>query len=201
MITCQLSKPEATLDLIRKTYPKLKPTDAALLTVSLVISGRHAIATYDNHQYTWTKDVDALAAALQTEIKQIQGEMEGPAKKSAKAVVEEEPVLVGVDLIPNYEAASKLLLGKKQLETLLSDIIEKGVEYVYGPTDIGWQWALDRVNWTTASDGEIHRKVRVRTTFTQGSVGVELGSATPKRRTTKAKTEAAEASPLEATVE
>ncbi|MBV6457071.1 MAG: hypothetical protein HONBIEJF_00177 [Fimbriimonadaceae bacterium] len=196
MITCQLSKPESTLDAIRKSYPKLKPTDAALLTTSLVISGRHAIANYDNHRYEWTKDVDGLTKALLIEVKQAQGEVEGPTKKTSKVVAEEEPVIVGVDLIPNYEAASKMLLGRKDLETLLSDLLEKGVEYVFGPADIGWQWALDRVNWVTLSEGDVHRKVRIRTTFTQGSVGIELGTTAPKKRATKAaKSEAAEPAP------
>jgi len=193
MITCQLSKPESTLDAIRKSHPKLKPTDAALLTTSLVISGRHAIANYDNHRYEWTKDVEGLTKALLTEVKQAQGEVEGPTKKSAKVVAEEEPVIVGVDLIPNYEAASKMLLGRKDLETLLSDMISQGIEYVFGPADIGWQWALDRVNWGTLSEGDVHRKVRIRTNFTQGSVGVELGTTAPKKRATKAKVEAPEA--------
>ena len=58
-----------------------------------------------------------------------------------------------VGLMPNLSAGEKQLMGRKDLKALLSDALQDGVEFMYAPIDIGWQWALNRVNW---EDGERH---------------------------------------------
>lgn len=195
MITCNLTKPEATIDQIRKSYPKLKPTDTALIATAIVVAGRYATARYDESSHRWPSEYDGLTKALMGELQQIQRSTE-TGKKTAKAAVEEEAVEVRVGLEPNFEAGEKLLGDREDLKTLLGDILKGGVEFVYSPTDIGWQWALDRANWNTLSDGELTRRVKLKTAFEGHSVGVEVGSATKKRASrAKAPVEAPEPAP------
>ena len=73
------------------------------------------------------------------------------------------------------------------MKALLSDILQEGVEYLYAPSDIGWQWALDRANWGTVSNGDITRRIKVKASFTEGAVGVEMGVGGVKKRTRKKK--------------
>ena len=44
MLTINLTKLETALEQVRKAYPKLQPTDAALLASALTLAGRHALA-------------------------------------------------------------------------------------------------------------------------------------------------------------
>ena len=64
---------------------------------------------------------------------------------------------------------------------MLSDVLQGGVEFLYGTHDIGWPWALDRANWNTISDGDLSRRIKVKAVFTEGAVGVEQGTNTKKR--------------------
>lgn len=187
LITSNLSKPENTLDQVKKSFPKLKPTDAALIATALVLSGRYALARYDEREFSWPGDYKDLTKALSSELHIIQQSVEGPARKSAKAIAEEEPVEVKVSLLPNIKAGESVLGDREDLKTLLSDIISKGVEYVYSPTDIGWQWALDRANWSTLSEGELTRRIKLKALFSENAVGVEMGATPTRKRASRAK--------------
>lgn len=188
MIVCHLTKPESTFDQVRKAYPKLKPTDAALIASSLVLSGRYALAVYDGQRYSWPEDTVKLTQAMLAQMKQIQETVEVATKKAQRQAIEEEPVEVKIGLLANYTAGEKLLRDRKDLKTLLSDILEEGVEFHFGPQDIiGWQWALDRANWHTLTDGELTRRVKLKAVFEDNSVGVELGASGTKKRVAKPK--------------
>ncbi len=193
MINCQLTKLETALDAVKKAHPKLKPADAGLLASALTLTGRHAIAVYDGQDYVWPTDTEKIAKAMTAEIKLLSENIEATTpKRSSKTAVEEEPVSVAVGLKPNLTAGEQILQDRKDLKTLLSDVIHEGVEFVYYPADIGWQWALDRVNWNTVAGVDVSRRISVKTSFTEGAVGVEQGATGPKRRTKKASAEPAE---------
>ena len=192
MITCQLTKLEVALDQVKKTYPKLKPADAALVTSALTLTGRHAIALYEGEHYTWPEDYDKLTHAMVGQLRIVQEGIEAATpKRVAKNAPEEEPVVVTVGLTPNFTAGENLLGNRNDLKTKLSDILQDGVEFLYASTDLGWQWALDRVNWSTVSAGDMSRRIKIKCAFTEGAVGVEMGSGTTKKRATKAKAVAA----------
>lgn len=183
MITCQLTKLETAFEQVRKAYPKLNPTDAGVLASALTLTGRHAIALYDGTQYTWPDDYESLTQAMCGQLEMVNEGIE--TTKKSKSAPEEEPVTVTVGLMPNMSAGEKQLGNRKDLKALLSEALQQGVEFVYSPTDIGWQWALDRVNWSTISEKELSRRIKIKAGFTEGAVGIELGSAGPKRRTSK----------------
>ncbi len=186
MITCQLTKLEAALDTVKKTYTNLVPADAALLASALTLSGRQAIALYEGEQYVWPEDYERLSAAMVPQMRQIQEAVEANApKRVTKNTPEEEPVMVSVGLMPNFSAGERLLDNRDDLKAKLSDVLQEGVEFAYAPTDIYWQWALDRVNWNTVAGQEISRRIRIKATFTEGAVGVEIGLAGTKKRTSK----------------
>ncbi len=187
MITCQLTKLETALDQIKKSYPKLVPADAALIASALTLTGRHAIALYEGEQYTWPDDNEKLTAAMVPQVLQLNEAIEANApKRVSKTAVEEEPIMVNVGLMPNYSAGERILAGRDELKTALSDILQGGVEFVYSSIDIGWQWGLDRANWNTIADHEVSRRIKIKASFTEGAVGVEMGIAGPKKRATKA---------------
>ena len=146
MLSVNLTKPELTFDAVRKSYKDLKPTDVALVSTALIEAGRFAVATHDGQDCEWDK-----------------------------TVAEEEPVTLTVHLKPSHAAADKVLADREDLKTLVSTILHDGVEYLFSPTDIGWHWTLERVNWSTISGGELKRRVKFRPQFEDGSLGVELG--------------------------
>ena len=188
MIVVHLSKPESTLDQVRKTYPKLKPTDASLVANGLVLSGRRAVCIFDDKTYAWPEDIDSLTQALLPQMKQIQETVEVATKKAQRIEIEETTVEIKIGLRANFSAGELLLGEREDLKTLLSDILDKGVEFQYGPQDIiGWQWAFDRTNWHTLTDGELTRRVKLKAVFEDNSVGVELGASGAKKRTPKPK--------------
>lgn len=191
MITCNLTKLETAFDQIRKNYPKIKPADAALLSSALVVTGRHAIALYGGSQYKWPEDYEKLTAAMAKEL-DILGEAD--TAKKVKAAAEEEPFQMAVGLMPNFSAGERILDGRDDLKKVLGEALQEGVEYVYSTTDLGWQWALDHVNWGTVSGMELARRVKVKANFTEGAVGVEMGAAGTKKRAAKPKA-AKEAAP------
>lgn len=196
MITCHLTKLETALDQVRKAHPKLKPADAALLATALTLTGRHALALYDGERYEWPTDIESITRAMIGQLEMVQEGIEASApKKTAKTTVEEEPVVVNVGLAPNLKAGENVLEGRNDLKTLLSDVLQEGVEFVYSPGDLGWQWALDRANWSTISGGEISRRIKIKTNFTEGAVGVEMGAAGAKKRPSRAKAAAVVAEP------
>jgi len=202
MITCHLTKLETALDQLKKSYPKLKPADAALVASALSLTGRHALAVYDDKEYLWPDDYEGLTHAMVGQLEMVQESIESttaPVKKTAKTAPEEEPVVVTLGLKPNLGAGEKLLTDRDDLKALLSDILQEKPEFVYSPTDIGWQWALDRVNWATVSKGELSRRIRIKANFVEGASGVETGTTT-KKRAVKAKA-AAVAEPAEAEAE
>lgn len=186
MITCQLTKLETALDQIKKAYPKLVPADAALVASALSITGRHALAKYETETYKWPDQIEKLSSAMIPHLALIKEGIEANApKRPSKTAEAEEPISVSVGLAPNLEAGEKLLDGREDLKNLLGEILDEGVEFVYSPSDIGWQWALDRVNWNTVTGFEIGRKIKIRCAFTEGAVGVETGTQTKKRATKK----------------
>jgi hypothetical protein len=185
LITCNLTKPENTLDQVKKAYPKLQQTDAALMAIALFRSGKYARAVFQDKEYSWPDDVETLTKALLGHLSWIQEQLE-PAAKRTKASPEEEPVEVQVQLSPNLAEGERVLANNETLKTLLSDILAKGVEYQFGATDIGWQWALDRTNWTTLSEGALTRRVKLKTVFLGEAVGTEMGvTGQPKKRQSK----------------
>lgn len=184
MITVHLTKLETALDQVRKTYPKLKPADAGLVSSALVLTGRHALALYDGTQHSWPEDYDKLTRAMIPQMEMIHQGIEAAPKKVSKTV-EEEPVQVTVGLAPNLGAGESLLDGRDDLKAVLGEAISGGVEYVYSGIDIGWQWALDRANWTTVTGLDLNRRVKIKATFTEGAVGIEMGTAAPKKRATR----------------
>ena len=188
MITCQLTKLETALDQVKKAHPKLVPADAALLASALTLTGRHAIALYEGTQYTWPEDYAKLTHAMVGQLQMVQEAIEANApKKVSKTAPEEEPVTVSVGLMPNFTAGENLLKERDDLKQLLSDVLQEGVEFVYAPSDIGWQWALDRANWTTIANSEMSRRIKVKASFTEGAVGIEMGAAGAKKRPSRAK--------------
>ena len=192
MITVPLTKLESALDGVRKAYPKLVPADAALIASALTLTGRHALATHNGEQFTWPEDNDKLTSALSGDIRSINESLgeAAPAKvtkKAAAAAPEEEPVAFNVGLLPNLSAGERLLEGREDLKTLLADILQEGVEFSYSGQDIGWQWALDRANWSTIVEGDISRRVKAKAVFTEGAVGVETGTTVKKKKAPVAK--------------
>ena len=185
-MTCQLTKLETALDVLKKAYPQLVPADAALLASALTLTGRHAIALYEGEQYVWPEDNEKLMKAMVPQVRQTQEAIEANApKRVAKNAVEEEPVLMNVGLMPNLTAGENLLQNRDELKTLLSDILQEGVEFLYAANDLGWQWALDRANWTTIAGQEISKRVKTKTAFTEGAVGVEMNAGAKKRPAAK----------------
>ena len=188
MITCQLTKLETALDQVKKVHSKLVPADAALLASALTLTGRHAIALYEGTQYTWPEDYAKLTHAMVGQLQLVQEAIEANApKKVSKTAPEEEPVTVSVGLMPNFTAGENLLKDRDDLKQLLSDVLQEGVEFVYAPSDIGWQWALDRANWSTIANAEMSRRIKVKASFTEGAVGIEMGAAGAKKRPSRAK--------------
>lgn len=185
MITVNLTKPELTFDAIRKTYKDLKPTDVALVATALIEAGKFAKASHDNVDYEWTSEDHAgMTKSLFAEVAQLQeGAVEKPTKKAAAADVE-EAVTLQVQLKPSLRAGEAVLGDREDLKTLVSDIIHEGVEYLFSPTDIGWHWTLERVNWATLSGGELKRRVKFKPVFIEGAVAVELGPG-GKRKVSK----------------
>jgi hypothetical protein len=180
LTTCNLTKPESTYDSIRKEYPKLPPTDAALIATALVESGKFAVCVYDDKEYAWTVEQhDALAHAFKREIEQVQ-ETEPQAKK-AKGTVE-EPAMLTVHLRLSVQAAERVLHHREDLKTMFSDLVSGGIEYLYSPTDIGWPWTLERVNWATVTGSEIRRRVRFRAEFEAPSEAVELSQSGKRKK-------------------
>lgn len=187
MITIQLTKLESALDQIRKTHTNLAPADAALIATALSLTGRHAIALYEGEQYVWPDDYEKLTRAMVPQMNMVNEAIEHNApKRPSKTAVEEEPVNVTVGLMPNLTAGENLLDGREDLRVVLSDMLQEGVEYAYNPTDIGWQWALDRANWNTISKGDVSRRIKIKASFTEGAVGIEMGVG-PKKRASRAK--------------
>jgi hypothetical protein len=194
LITCHLTKLETALDQIKKAHPKLKPADAALVASALSLTGRHAIAIYDGEQYKCPEDYDRLTKAMVGQLQMVQEGIDNTTpKKVAKTAPEEEPVIVTVGLMPNLAAGERILEGRDELKAKLSDILSDGVEFVYSGIDILWQWALDRVNWSTVSDSELSRRIKIKASFTEGAVGIEMGAAGTKKKAPSKKAAAAAA--------
>ena len=188
MITIQLTKLESALDQIRKTQPKLLAADAALIATALSVTGRHAIALYEGEQYVWPEDYQRLTDAMIGQIEMVNEAIEHNApKRATKSTVEEEPVTVTVGLMPHLAAGEQVLNKRDDLKVVLSDLLQEGVEFVYASTDIGWQWALDRANWNTITGNEVSRRIKIKASFTEGAVGIEMGLGTTKKRPSRAK--------------
>lgn len=182
LITCNLNKPESTFDTIRKAYKELKPTDAALIATALVEAGRFADAVYDDKAYAWEPETyNDLTRAVSREVTQVQDTVEETKKAKAKAA-EEEAVTLTVRLRPSVAAGEKILGDRKDLKTLMGDLLSEGVEFLYSNTDIGWHWTLERVNWATLSGGELKRHIKFRADFVEPHVSLELGPGGKRKK-------------------
>ncbi|MCW5942544.1 MAG: hypothetical protein KIS66_09955 [Fimbriimonadaceae bacterium] len=181
LITIHLTKLETALEQVRKSHPKLNPTDQAMLANALVLAGRHAIALHDSRGFVWPDEYKEFTDSLVGEVIRVQEQLEDGkkvTKRVAKSADVEEPIPLTIDLKPNYEAGESLLESRDDLKAVFSDAMQEGVEYAYAGNDIGWQWALDRANWLTLSDEKVTRKVKVKVRFAEGATGSELGGAT-----------------------
>ena len=187
MLTVNLTKPELTFDALRKSYKNLKPTDVALISTALIEAGRFAMATHDGLDYEWSvNDYEGMTRSLFAEVAQVhEGASQEKMTKKARAAAEaEEPVTLQVSLKPSFKAGEAVLGDREDLKTLVADIFAEGVEYLFSPTDIGWHWTLERVNWATISGGDLRRRVKFKPTFIEGAVAVELGPG-GKRKASK----------------
>ncbi|MEQ1932270.1 MAG: hypothetical protein ABL962_00125 [Fimbriimonadaceae bacterium] len=184
LTTINLTKLETAHDQVRKALPKLLPTDAALVASAISLVGRHALAIYEGEQYSWPEDYVKLTAAMARQIEMIQESTE--VVKRTKSSPEEEPVQVTIGLMPNLTAGDTQLAGHDKLKTAMSDMVQEGVEFVYQHHDVMWQWALDRANWSVIIGEDLTRKVRVRASFTEGAVGIEMGVGGKRKPTRKA---------------
>jgi hypothetical protein len=184
LTTINLTKLETAHDQVRKALPKLLPTDAALVASAISLVGRHALAIYEGEQYSWPEDYVKLTAAMARQIEMIQESTE--VVKRTKSSPEEEPVQVTIGLMPNLTAGDTQLAGHDKLKTAMSDMVQEGVEFVYQHHDVMWQWALDRANWSVIIGEDLTRKVRVRASFTEGAIGIEMGVGGKRKPTRKA---------------
>lgn len=190
LISCNLSKPDSVLDVIRKTYTNLSPTDAALLAAALATAGRSAGCIYDGQSYEWRRENAApLVDAILREVRQLEALPDAePEKKTAKAkakAAEDETAVIELMLYPSQATGEELLGNREDLKTLLGDILAEGVEFLFGPTDIGWQWELERANWATINGGELRKPVLFRVEFTGPSIATEVGPGGKKRKARK----------------
>lgn len=203
LITCHLTKLETALDQLRKAYPKMNPADTVLVASALTLSGRHALAVYDDKEYEWPNDYEKLTMAMKAELTQVQEAVEHNApKRVVKTAPEEEPIFVSVQIKANYAAGERLLSGRDELKTVLSDLLAEPHEFHYQAGDIGWQWALDRAGWhTILGERELSRRVKIKVNFIEPSVGSEIGAAGPKKRPSRAKAAPAPEAPAEVAVE
>jgi len=198
LITCNLTKPESTFETIRKAYKDLKPTDAALIATALVEAGRFAIATHDGQDFEWLpSEHEAITKSVSREVNQVQEAIEPEKTKKAALAAAEESVTLTVHLKPSLRAGEAILNDREDLKTLLADILDEGVEYMFSSTDIGWHWTLERVNWATVSGGEMKRHIKFRAEFIGQHAGVELGPGGKKKgvKATRAAKAAEQAKP------
>ena len=203
MIICNLTKLESAVDQIRKTHPKLLAADAALVASALSLTGRHAKAVYEGQYFIWPNDNEKLMVSMSGHLHSINAVIVEslPKKITKNTILDDEPVVVNIGLAPNLAAGEELLNTREDLKTLLSDILQAGVEFSYSSADIGWQWALDRANWNTISDGDLSRRIKIKALFTEGAVGSEQGTTTKKRTAKKAEEVVAAAVEEEVVVE
>lgn len=190
MISCNLTKPESTFDQVRKAYENLKPIDVALVATAIVEAGHFAKVVYDGQDYMWPADQGSLAKALVGEVQAASEGADGETKpkkiSKAKAKLIEETVLrLSIPIAANQQAGEGVLSKRKDLKTLLGDILKEGVEYLYTPTDIRWRWALERVNWSTVSGGELPHHVIFLPEFVDNCIGVELGPGGKRKKPSK----------------
>lgn len=186
MINCNLTKPESTFDQVRKAYADLKPIDVCLVATAIVESGHFAKVLHDGTEYTWPADQEALAKALLRDVQAAGAGEETPKKKVAKSkVVEETIIRLSIPIVANQQAGEAVLGKRKDLKSLLGEILKEGVEYLYTPPDIRWRWSLERVNWTTVSGGELPHHVMFIPEFVDSSVAVELGPGGKRKKPAK----------------
>ncbi len=189
LISCNLTKPESTFDQVRKAYADLKPIDVCLVATAIVECGHFAKVAYDGKEYAWPSDQSTLAKALVGDVQTASNPNDEPKPKKiskAKAKLMEETVLkLSIPIVANQQAGEALLGKRKDLKTLLGDILKEGVEYLYTPTDIRWRWALERVNWSTVSGGELPHHVMFLPEFTDNCIGIELGPGGKRKKTGK----------------
>lgn len=185
MITCNLNKPESTFNTIRKAYEDLKPTDVALISTALVESGRFADATHDGKDFPWSPDqYEPLSTSLGREVAQIQEAFEGE-KVTKKSKAAEEDVTMTVMLRPSVQAGESVLGDREDLKTLFGDILNEGVEFLYGANDIGWHWTVSRINWQTTLGQELRRRVKFQAAFAEPHTAMEVSATGTKKKSKK----------------
>ncbi|MFW5697592.1 MAG: hypothetical protein ACOCX1_03420 [Fimbriimonadaceae bacterium] len=183
MITCNLTKPEATFDQLKKAQDKLHPTEVALIATALVESGRYAKAKRDGKEFGYPDDHEDLTRVVMQEIEQIKQTLDEGEKKTKRKTktTEAEDIMLDLELVPNVDAGEEYLAERKDLKPLFNQLLEEGVEYLFSPTDIQWQWSLERVNWFVASAGDLERRVKFRVVSSGDTTFTELGPGGKKR--------------------
>lgn len=162
----------------------MPPTDAALLATALVEAGRYAIAEQDNKSFEWNlESMEPMTRAVLSEVKQVQESLEGEKKKTTKAAKTEaeEPVTLTINLRASQAVGEHFLAGRNDLKTKLSDLLQEGVEFQYGATDLMWHWSMERVNWSTITGGDMSRRIRFSADFVDNNTAVELGPGGKKK--------------------
>jgi hypothetical protein len=183
-----LSKPEATLENIKKAYPNLTPTDSALLAVALTVCGRQALAEFEGNKYRWPDDLDKFASALGNHFVALKSHFEVSEKKrAAKAMAEEEPITVTYTLHHNSDAGDEFLKGHNDLISLLHEILDGNVEYQFTPSDLMWQNAIDRINFDTRTGAPLGRRFLTKAEFAEGINAVEAGTSSKRKRAPRTK--------------
>lgn len=186
MLNCSLHKPESTFDQIRKSYPNLIPTDAALLSNALVLSGRRALVHYDQNIYQWPDDYQLLTTEICKEIRIInQANTDPTEKKVSKVIVSEEETEIVLSLVPNFKVGENYLGERSELKKIFADLLQVGVEFSYSPVDIGWQLAVNGANWNVISQENHLKKIKFKTKFEGNCIGMEIGSNTGSKKKVK----------------
>ena len=141
MISCNLTKPESTFDQVRKAYADLKPIDVCLVATAIVECGHFAKVVHDGTEYSWPGDQGSLAKALAGDVLAASGAEETPkAKKVSKAkakLIEETILRLSIPIVANQQAGEAILGKRKDLKTLLGDILKEGVEYLMSHQPVG----------------------------------------------------------------
>lgn len=161
----------------------MAPTDMALIASAVVQAGRCAAVVYDGVEYECTPDnQEPLSAAILREVQQVE-----PTTERKGKATEEEVVNLTLPIKASQLAGESVLGKRKDLKTMLSDILAEGVEYFYTTTDIGWHWSLERVNWATLGEGSVGRRVKFALSFVDNSEANELGPGGRKKKAPKKK--------------
>ena len=140
---------------------------------------------HDGASYEWNSaEFQGMIDSTAREVSQVMDNFETEKTKKAAKAAEEELITLVVTLTPNIKAGEDVLGSRDDLKALFGDIVQEGIEYMYSPTDLGWHWTIERVNWAAQTSGEMRRRLRFRAEFVEPHIAVELGPG-GKRKVSK----------------